>query len=76
MRRIIRLLPAMSLLLSFLVYAQEKQDPTAPKTARELGLEIGVMATGKWNAITDVTGVKVGHHTLVQGDSVRTGVII
>ncbi|MBU7576776.1 MAG: P1 family peptidase, partial [Flavihumibacter sp.] len=76
MRRIIRLLPAVSLLFPFLLHAQEKPDPAAPKTARELGLEIGVMATGKWNAITDVTGVKVGHHTLVQGDSVRTGVTV
>ncbi|GAB2660820.1 P1 family peptidase [Flavihumibacter cheonanensis] len=76
MRLIIRLLPAVSMLFPLLLHAQEKPDPTAPKTARELGLEIGVMATGKWNAITDVTGVKVGHHTLVQGDSVRTGVTV
>jgi D-aminopeptidase len=66
----------LSLLFSSLLHAQEKSGPAVPKTARELGLEIGVMATGKWNAITDVTGVKVGHHTLVQGDSVRTGVTV
>lgn len=41
---------------------------------RELGVTIGVLPTGKLNAITDVPGVKVGHHTLVLGDSVRTGV--
>lgn len=76
MRRIIRLLPAVSLLFPLHLQAQEKSGPAAPKTARELGLEIGVMVTGKWNAITDVTGVKVGHHTLVQGDSVRTGVTV
>ncbi len=29
---------------------------------------------GPWNAITDVPGVEVGHVTLIQGDSVRTGV--
>lgn len=76
MRLIIRLLPAVSLLFPLHLQAQEKSGPAAPKTARELGLEIGVMATGKWNAITDVKGVKVGHHTLVQGDSVRTGVTV
>ncbi len=31
-------------------------------------------ATGGWNAITDVHGVKVGHVTLVEGDGTRTGV--
>lgn len=43
---------------------------------RELGLEIGLLKTGKWNAITDVAGVEVGHETIIQGDSVRTGVTI
>ncbi|GHA39539.1 D-aminopeptidase [Salinimicrobium marinum] len=42
--------------------------------ARELGIEIGVIPTGQMNAITDVSGVKVGHTTLIKGDSVRTGV--
>jgi D-aminopeptidase len=44
------------------------------KRARELGLHIGILPTGQWNAITDVPGVKVGHTTLNQGDSVHTGV--
>lgn len=42
--------------------------------ARDIGIEVGVMETGKWNAITDVSGVKVGHKTIMKGDSVRTGV--
>ncbi len=41
---------------------------------REIGVEIGVLPTGELNSITDVAGVKVGHTTLVKGDSVRTGV--
>jgi len=44
------------------------------KRARDIGLHIGILATGRWNAITDVPGVKVGHTTLNQGDSVHTGV--
>jgi D-aminopeptidase len=44
------------------------------KRARDLGIRIGVLPTGKLNAITDVKGVRVGHTTLVRGDSVRTGV--
>jgi D-aminopeptidase len=44
------------------------------KRSRDLGISIGVLPAGKWNAITDVAGVKVGHTTLIKGDSVRTGV--
>lgn len=41
---------------------------------REHGIELGVLPAGPGNAITDVPGVRVGHKTLVKGDSVRTGV--
>ncbi|MEJ8804496.1 DmpA family aminopeptidase [Pontibacter sp. H249] len=43
------------------------------KRARDYGVKIGVLPTGKLNAITDVKGVKVGHTTLVQGENIRTG---
>ena len=42
--------------------------------ARDLGVKPGVFQPGKYNAITDVAGVKVGHTTVIEGDSVRTGV--
>ena len=45
-----------------------------PRRIRDWGIEPGVMRPGPWNAITDVKGVKVGHETIVRGDSVRTGV--
>jgi len=41
---------------------------------REYGIQIGVLPTGSFNAITDVSGVKVGQTTLIRGDSIRTGV--
>lgn len=41
---------------------------------REFGITTGILNTGKWNAITDVPGVRVGHVTLIRGDSIRTGV--
>ncbi|MCO4821062.1 MAG: P1 family peptidase [Flavobacteriaceae bacterium] len=44
------------------------------KRLRDYGIEIGVLGTGKLNAITDVKGVKVGHETIIEGDDVRTGV--
>jgi D-aminopeptidase len=34
----------------------------------------GVLAPGPENAITDVGGVRVGHRTIVEGESIRTGV--
>lgn len=44
------------------------------KRARDYGIEIGILRAGSYNAITDVPGVKVGHVTLREGDSVKTGV--
>ena len=46
----------------------------AQKRARELGIAPGVLSPGKLNAITDVAGVRVGHVTLQEGESIRTGV--
>ncbi len=46
------------------------------KRARDLGIEIGVLAPGPKNAITDVEGVLVGHVSVIDGDSVRTGVTV
>ena len=40
----------------------------------ELGIDIGVLGRGEFNAITDVAGVQVGHSTIIKGDSIRTGV--
>ncbi|MBL8228958.1 MAG: P1 family peptidase [Bryobacterales bacterium] len=44
------------------------------RRARDFGIRPGVLPPGKRNAITDVEGVRVGHVTLIEGDSVRTGV--
>lgn len=51
---------------------------------KDLGITIGRYPRGRWNAITDVEGVKVGHLTLIHGDGelragegpVRTGVTV
>lgn len=51
--------------------------PEAPQErarAREIGVQVGILPPGKWNAITDVAGVLVGHQTRIEGDSIRTGV--
>ena len=49
-------------------------DAQQHKTLREWGFPTGIFETGQYNAITDVPGVTVGHVTLIEGDSVRTGV--
>jgi D-aminopeptidase len=51
---------------------------------RDLGIAVGELPTGPHNAITDVSGVRVGHTTLISGDGplrpgqgpVRTGVTV
>lgn len=58
-------------LLLSIPYIVNGQNADRP---RDFGLKIGVLQTGRWNAITDVPGVKVGQRTLVIGDSIRTGV--
>ncbi|GGH29907.1 P1 family peptidase [Sphingobacterium alkalisoli] len=57
-----------------LTAASYAQQFKTEKRARDYGIEIGVMSPGKWNAITDVPGVQVGHLTRQEGDSVHTGV--
>lgn len=42
--------------------------------ARDIGLVVGVFSPGPLNAITDVPGVRVGQTTVMEGDSVRTGI--
>ena len=47
--------------------------PTGKPRARAVGLKFRG-SPGRHNAITDVPGVEVGYQTLIEGDSVRTGV--
>lgn len=64
-----KLLTLALLSTSLLASAQEKRG-----RARDFGVYTGILKTGTYNAITDVSGVKVGHTTVIKGDSVRTGV--
>jgi D-aminopeptidase len=59
--------------LSLLMVASAAAAQERPRI-RDLGVTPGILPAGKWNAITDVAGVRVGHATLIEGDSVRTGV--
>lgn len=63
--------PACSLtmifVLTFVAFCQNRD-------VREYGVTIGVMSPGPLNAITDVEEVQIGHVTLIEGDTIRTGV--
>ena len=48
--------------------------PVQAQRLRDFGIKPGVLPTGKWNAITDVKDVQIGHLTLIVDDSIRTGV--
>ncbi|HEY3934591.1 MAG TPA: P1 family peptidase [Gemmatimonadales bacterium] len=58
----------LAILLPAVLVAQQR-----PR-ARELGIAPGIFAPGPLNAITDVSGVLVGQTTVIEGDSVHTGV--
>jgi D-aminopeptidase len=73
----LRLTGGLAVLLLFVRLGPVGSDAGAQEPrprARDVGIEIGVLAPGPLNAITDVEGVRVGHRTVVEGDSIRTGV--
>ncbi len=68
-----QIIAATVVLLTTAAIAQSTAPSVRPR-APELGLKVGVLPTGPLDAITDVTGVAVGHTTIIRGDDVRTGV--
>ncbi len=68
-----RLLILILLALCAAEQAAGQSDPERPRS-RDIGLVVGILSPGPLNAITDVDGVRVGHSTLMSGDSIRTGV--
>ena len=64
-----------SLVLISLMTAKSfaQTDDNRPR-AREIGLVVGIFETGSLNAITDVSGVRVGHSTVIRSEDIRTGV--
>ena len=65
-----RLLSASLVIASNVSFAEDNEKQMR---ARYLGIAPGIMQPGKFNAITDVSGVTVGHKTLIQGESIQTG---
>ena len=50
------------------------QRLSAQNRVRDYNVELGIFQPGKYNAITDVPGVKVGQFTLNEGNNKHTGV--
>lgn len=62
------------LLLTLIAPPLQSQHSPARPRARDAGVVVGILPPGPLNAITDVTGVRVGQVTVIEGNSVRTGV--
>ena len=65
----IRILVVAAILLPLSLSADSPREHV-----RDLGVVVGILPTGPLNAITDVGGVKVGHATIIRGETIRTGV--
>ena len=74
--KLLILIALMGVFLACSIYSVnvESTNSDTRARARDIGIRIGNIRTGTHNAITDVAGVKVGHVTLNEGDSIRTGV--
>lgn len=67
-----KIIATVLLLLSFIPFSHAQNRARA----RDLGIKPGILTPGNWNAITDVKGISVGQKTLIEGDSIRTGVTV
>lgn len=70
----LKLLMVKYIMVVFICVMVQTNVDAQDKRMRDYGIKIGVLKTGVNNSITDVQGVKVAHTTLIEGDSIRTGV--
>src|SRR5689334_17891322 len=68
--------PGFRLVVIALSASMLAQQPPNRLRASDIGLKVGSLPAGPRDAITDVTGVRVGHATVIRGDSIRTGVTV
>ena len=69
-----KLLILSTLICTFQIVTLGASSKEQRPRARDLGLVVGTMQTGEFNAITDVKGVLVGHSTVVEEPNIHTGV--
>lgn len=73
MKLFLPLAPPVFVALCAALHAQPA--PVRPRAA-DLGIPSGSLPRGPLDAVTDVAGVRVGHATMNEGDSIRTGVTV
>jgi D-aminopeptidase len=69
-----RSLAIVATVVAVAVLHSDRLTAQARPRARELGVAPGILLPGPLNAITDVAGVLVGQVTVIEADSVRTGI--
>jgi D-aminopeptidase len=69
-----KLFAVATVLLATAFAAAQNTTPNVRPRSSEMGLKVGVLPSGPFDAITDVTGVEVGHTTIFRGENIRTGV--
>ena len=72
----LRSLSTLSLFLIITLFTATSSKAQDRLRVRDYGITPGILTPGKYNAITDVDGVLVGHKTIIEADSIRTGVTI
>ena len=74
-RTLLCVVAAIAILVAlFLPFPITSAQKVSRPRAREAGIKVGILPPGPLNAITDVSGVSVGHTTIIRGDNIRTGV--
>lgn len=74
MRKMGKMKHILIVLFAISVFGFALASPGQRPRLREFGIKTGILSPGPLNAITDVPGVRVGQVTLIEGDSIRTGV--
>ena len=63
-----------ALFLPITFTAAQNIAPSPRLRSSDIGLKVGILPSGPLDAITDVSGVAVGHTTIIRADNIRTGV--
>jgi len=74
MSMVIKVCAIVAILLASALAAAQSTTPNTRPRVSDLGLRVGILATGPLDAITDVAGVEVGQTTIILGGDIRTGV--
>jgi D-aminopeptidase len=69
-----KLFAVATILFATALTAAQNTAPNVRPRVSDVGLKVGILPTGPFDAITDVAGIEVGQTTIIRGDNIRTGV--